>query len=141
MITLNERDRPVPVIAIVDDEELVRTSMGSLMRSMGYQAALFPGGAELLCDDLDSYTCVISDVQMPGMSGLELQVRLAAREPSLPVIFITAYPDSRLKDTALAAGAYAFLEKPCDVDQITGLVQSIVDKRDNLRTSSKDMPV
>jgi len=104
-----------PLISIVDDDESVRVATESLVRSLGFEAAAFASGEELLrWERLGEADCVVTDVQMPGMSGLELQARLIDDGRALPVIFITAFPEERLRRRAEAAGAYGFLSKPFD---------------------------
>jgi FixJ family two-component response regulator len=105
-----------PLIAIVDDDESVRRAIKRLVRSLGMDADMFTSGqefAELMeAMPLLQADCVILDVQMPGLSGLEVQERLAKSHSRLPVIFITAHDDLGLRERALAAGAVAFLRKP-----------------------------
>lgn len=109
----------VPVIAIVDDDEEVRIATGSLVRSLGYTARIYASGRAFLeCRDAPVPDCVLTDVQMPGMSGLEMYQGLLARGATVPVIFMTAFPTNRLRDTLLAAGASDFLKKPCDGAEI-----------------------
>jgi FixJ family two-component response regulator len=104
-----------PVIAIVDDDESVSIGMMSLVRSIGYDALTYGSAEDFLASDArDDIACLISDVQMPGVGGLELQKMLAAEGSRLPIIFITAYPDARIRQVALDAGAMCFLSKPCD---------------------------
>ena len=103
----------VPMIAIVDDDESVREATKALVRSMGYGAVTFASAEEFLeSDQLDEMLCVITDVQMPGLSGVELQKRLMAEGHRMPVIFITAYPNERTRQLALDAGAIGYLSKP-----------------------------
>jgi FixJ family two-component response regulator len=103
------------VISIVDDDESVRTATKSLIRSLGFVAHTFASAEELLrSPHLDETACVISDVQMPGMSGVELQSRLAAEGRHTPVILITAFPNESVEQRALKAGAICFLHKPFD---------------------------
>ena len=98
-------------VAFSDD--LVRTAMASLVRSPGSAAHTFAGADEFLQSPrLDDTGCLILDVRMPGTSGLDLQEPLAARGRRLPVIFIAAHPEHRIRDRALAAGAVCFLSKP-----------------------------
>ncbi len=107
-----------PLIAIVDDDESVCRAMKRLVRSLGMDADAFSSGREFidLIETMPSFQpdCVVLDVQMPGMSGLEVQERLARSGNRLPVIFITAHDDVGVRDRALAAGAVAFLRKPFD---------------------------
>jgi FixJ family two-component response regulator len=105
-----------PLIAIVDDDESVCRAIKRLVRSLGMDADIFTSGqefAELMeAMPLLQADCVILDVQMPGLSGLEVQERLAKSHSRLPVIFITAHDDLGLRERGLAAGAVAFLRKP-----------------------------
>ncbi|MGY2733895.1 response regulator transcription factor [Sphingomonas sp. UYP23] len=113
-------------IAIVDDDASVRRAMGNLVESLGYQAQVFDSGRSLLEEDLSRFGCVISDLQMPGMSGLELQRALIDVAPDMPFVVMTAFAEERLRKRALNAGARAFLEKPCDVDGLIELIAQIV---------------
>ncbi len=89
--------------------------MSSLVRSLGYQSCVFRCAEEFLTSpQLNDTSCVIADVQMPGMSGMELQDALAVRRPHIPVIFITAFPEERIRKRAEAGGAVAFFSKPVD---------------------------
>ena len=110
--------RSNPLIAIVDDDESVCRAMKRLVRSLGMEADAFTSGREFieLIETMPSFQpdCVVLDVQMPGMNGLEVQERLANSGNRLPVIFITAHDEAGVRDRALAAGAVAFLRKPFD---------------------------
>jgi FixJ family two-component response regulator len=111
-------ERPVskvPLITIIDDDESVRTATRSLIRSLGYVAQTFASAEEFLkSPQACSTSCIISDVQMPDMDGLELQRCLTDRGCDTPIIFITAFPDSRIEARALNAGAVCILNKPFD---------------------------
>jgi FixJ family two-component response regulator len=103
----------VPVIAIVDDDESFRRATTNFVRSLGYGTAAFDSAEAFLeSDHIHNTDCLITDVQMPGMTGIELQDRLIAQGHRLPVIFITAFPEMRARAQALAAGAVGFLAKP-----------------------------
>jgi FixJ family two-component response regulator len=105
----------VPLISIIEDDECVRVATRSFVRSLGFAACAFASAEEFLqSPELGEMSCVISDVQMPGIGGLELQSRLASRHRRTPVIFITAFPDPRIEERALAGGAICFLTKPFD---------------------------
>jgi len=109
----------IPVVSIVDDDESVRTAMSSLLRSLGYEACIFASAEAFLSSPrLCDTSCLIVDVQMPGMTGLDLQAELNARRPGLPVIFITGRPEERLRRRAEAAGAVGFFSKPVDGSMI-----------------------
>ena len=105
----------VPIIAIVDDDESIRAAMSSLVRSLGYRACVFCCAEDFLTSpQLNVTSCVIADVQMPGMNGMELQEELAVRQPHIPFIFITAIAEERIRKRAETAGAVAFFSKPVD---------------------------
>jgi FixJ family two-component response regulator len=101
------------VISIIDDDESVREATKSLVRSLGYKAAVFASAEEYLQSNwLDDSSCLITDLHMPGMSGVDLQDRLIADGRQIPMIFVTAYYEEKVRDRVLDAGAYGFLRKP-----------------------------
>jgi FixJ family two-component response regulator len=103
----------VPVIAVVDDDESFRHATMSFIRSLGYAVVQFASAEAFLeSDRLHETDCLISDVQMPGMNGVELQGKLTAQGHHLPIIFMTALPEIKARAQALAAGAIGFLAKP-----------------------------
>jgi FixJ family two-component response regulator len=103
------------VIAIVDDQEMVRFAIQGLLSSAGFETQLFESAEEFLNSGAQhTISCLISDIRMPGMSGLELQTTLSDRGLRIPIIFITAHGDERLRLQAHRAGALAFFEKPFD---------------------------
>ncbi|MBI4522308.1 MAG: response regulator [Deltaproteobacteria bacterium] len=108
--------RTKPLIAIVDDDESVCRAMKRLVRSLGMNAETFASGQDFvdLIEAMPSFCadCVILDVQMPGLNGLEVQGWLSRRGNPLPVIFITAHDEVGARERAMAAGAVAFLRKP-----------------------------
>jgi FixJ family two-component response regulator len=105
----------VPVISIIDDDESVRVATQRLVRSLGFTAHTFACPEEFLQSPrLNDSSCLIADVQMPGMSGVELQSLLTARGNRTPIIFITAFPDEKIRTRALEGGAICFLSKPFD---------------------------
>ncbi len=109
----------VPVIAIVDDDEAVRSSTASLVRSLGYVARTYGSGQDFLLDALDTDpACMIADVQMPEMTGPDLQDRLRSAGRTFPIIFMTAFPTDAVRDRVMAAGAVSYLSKPSDGDTI-----------------------
>jgi FixJ family two-component response regulator len=102
-----------PVISIIDDDPSVRQATDGLVRSLGYRSVTFASAEDFLQSDcIDDTSCVITDVQMPGLSGVELQSVLNARGTRLPMIFITAFPEDRIRRCVLEAGAVGFLSKP-----------------------------
>ena len=105
--------RSTPLISIVDDDESQRESTMGLVRSLGYRAATFASAEEFLqSDSVDTTSCLITDVQMPGLSGIDLQQGLIARGVEMPTIFITAFPEEGTRLRALTAGAFGYLGKP-----------------------------
>jgi len=109
----------VPVISIVDDDESVREATKGLVRSLGYVAATFASSEEFLNSDrVNDTSCLITDVQMPGLNGLELQSRLTAMGRRIPIIFVTAFPHERIRRRALKGGAIGFLSKPFSDDSL-----------------------
>jgi len=105
----------VPVISIVDDDESVRETASSLVRSLGLNASAFASAEEfLLSEQFSDTACLITDVQMPGMSGIELQSRLLAQGCDMPIIFMTGFPEEGVRKNVLDAGAVGFLSKPFD---------------------------
>jgi FixJ family two-component response regulator len=113
-LSLKERRLPqTPLISIVDDDGLVRESTKGLLRSMGYAAEAFTSAEEYLRSGSAATTaCLISDLQMAGMNGADFQERLIAEGRHTPIIFVTAFPDERLRDRVMKAGAFGFLSKP-----------------------------
>lgn len=107
------------MISIVDDDESVREATKGLVRSLGYTAATFASGEEFLNSDrVNDTSCLITDVQMPGLTGLELQSRLTAMDRRIPIIFVTAFPQEQVRARALKAGAVGFLSKPFSDDSL-----------------------
>ena len=103
------------VISIIDDDELVRDAVRDLVRSLGYVAKAFASAEDYLrSDSLWGSSCLITDVQMPGMSGAELQDRLIEEGNRTPIIFITAYFDEKVRNRVLKAGGCGFFKKPLD---------------------------
>ena len=109
------------MIAIVDDDDVVREAMKSLMRSLGYNVSTFGSAEEFLnSEQVDGTSFLITDLHMPGLSGLDLQDLLIARGHRFPIIFITGYPDEDVRARAIKSGAIAFLSKPFNADHLIG---------------------
>lgn len=103
----------VHLIAIVDDDAIVRDATRELLSALGYKVTTFSSAEELLSSrPIHEVSCVITDVRMPGMSGVDLQAQLRADGVSIPIIFMTAFPEDKDQARALAAGASGFLVKP-----------------------------
>src|ERR1700743_2712566 len=108
-------DRTPKLIAIIDDDEAMQDSLRDLMEAAGLVADCFASAEEFLASDLRAEAaCLIGDIRMPRMSGLQLQARLKEEECTIPIIFITAHGDARMRIRAMREGAVEFLTKPFD---------------------------
>jgi FixJ family two-component response regulator len=117
-----------PLIAIVDDDESVRTAMGGMIESFGYSPATFESGEEFLRSN-EKPDALILDVQMPGMSGIELHGQLVAKGRRIPTIFVTAFPEPRVRERALRSGGVCFLSKPFTRNDLLGCLQTALGKQ------------
>jgi FixJ family two-component response regulator len=124
------RLKKTPLISIVDDDHIVRRAIESLVTSLGSRACTFPSAEAFLQSPLMAETsCLISDVQMPGIGGLQLQDRLADLGLSIPTIFITAYPDDSVRTRVLGSGAVGFLLKPFDAQSLIECIDDALNRR------------
>jgi two-component system response regulator FixJ len=113
------------VVVAVDDDPRVRQSLQSLLSSAGIEVRVFSSGGQVLeSEALADAGCLITDVRMPGMDGWELFRRTAATYPLLPIIFVTAHQDEAALCRALAGGAFAFLYKPFDGEELLATVEA-----------------
>jgi len=118
---------PPRVVAIVDDDASVRIALLGLMRAAAIAARAFASAEEFLQSGIEAETaCVVADVRMPGMSGLELQAELRSRSPGLPVIFITAHWNAEIHARAMAAGAVRVFQKPFDDQSLLDAIREAV---------------
>jgi len=114
----------VPLIAIIDDDNALRKSLDNLLRSVGFRTLGFASAEAFLSSNhIHDTTCLILDVRLPGMHGLELQRQLVAAHWGMPIIFVTAYADDAVRARALAAGAVAFLYKPCREEDLLHAIE------------------
>jgi FixJ family two-component response regulator len=117
--------RVIPIVAAVDDDFRVRESLESLLESAGYAPVVFSSAEEFLASGtLAAATCVVSDVRMPGMDGIQLQRRIRLERPALPVILISARYDPEVRRRAFDEGAVDFLYKPFDAADLLKTIQS-----------------
>ena len=116
------------MISIVDDDESVREATKGLVRSLGYNAAAFASAEEFLSSNhVHDTACLVTDLEMPGgLSGIELQSRLAEDGHKIPIIFITAYPEERVRGRAQEGGAFGFFSKPFDEELFIGCLYRAV---------------
>jgi len=116
------------LVAIVDDDRSVQSALKDLLESAGLSARCFGSAEEFLeSGGLGETACLVTDVRMPGMSGLELQARLKAEGSRIPIIFITAHADAKTRSRAMTAGAVEFLSKPFDDDALLTRVRAALD--------------
>ena len=116
------------LVAIVDDDELMRSALQGLLKAVGLPARAFASAEEFLKSGQQQDTaCLIADIRMPGMSGLELQARLNAEHCRIPTIFITAHGDAKMRMQALRAGAVEFLAKPFDHEALLESVRAALE--------------
>jgi len=117
-----------PLISVVDDDESMREAVRGLMKSLGYTAEAFASAKEFLNSHQVSRTsCLIADVHMPGMTGLELHRHLVASGKTIPTILITAYPNDRVRERALEDGVVCYLSKPFDENDLLAYIRSSLD--------------
>src|SRR5882757_1033866 len=133
-------DRTSKLIAIIDDDEAMQVSLRDLMEAAGLVAQCFGSAEEFLESDLRTWAaCLIVDIRMPKMSGLQLQARLKEDECNIPIIFITAHGDARMRIRAMREGAVEFLAKPFDHHLLLKRVRAALDMC--ATSSSRGKPV
>ena len=119
-------------ISIIDDDPIVREAIADLVQSLGYEAATFESAEQFLASGAVAETsCLITDLQMPGQSGLELQKQLLAEGHRTPVIFVTAFAEEKFRNRAMTAGAVAFLSKPFRDDTLIDCVKNALNSTIN----------
>jgi len=122
--------RNASFVAIIDDDDLMRSALQGLLKEAGFSARAFGSAEEFLGSDEHRHAaCLIADIRMPGMSGLELQARLNAEAIRIPTIFITAHGDARMRMQALRAGAVEFLTKPFDDEVLLDSLRAALNRQ------------
>ena len=117
-----------PIISIIDDDESMRCALKSLVTSLGFKAYTFASAEQYLDSSyLDDTSCLITDLQMPGLNGIELQQSLLAQGRHIPIIFVTAFPEERMRSRAIEAGALGFLGKPFDSSTLVELIDKALE--------------
>ena len=120
----------VPLISVIDDDEAMRAAVESLVRSLGFEVRTFASAREfLLSPHRHDTACLISDVQMPDMGGIELQQYLAAEGDRTPIVFITAVVSERIRTQAMQAGVVSFLFKPFTASALIDGLQLALGRR------------
>jgi FixJ family two-component response regulator len=126
---LEKRTTQDQLLCVVDDDEMLRESLPDLLRECGFAARAFSSGPEFLSSDyVDETKCLILDVAMPGMTGLDLQKELKQRGQAIPIIFITAQKDEEARKQALRQGAVKFLYKPFSDSDLLDAVNAALDR-------------
>ena len=119
----------VPLISIVDDDEALRNSLDDLVQSIGFRTQGFPSAETFLnSSQLRDTACLILDVRMPGMNGLDLQRRIVAVNWQIPIIFVTSLADDVARERALEAGAVAFLHKPFREEELLNAIDAALQR-------------
>ena len=117
------------LVAVVDDDELMRSALQGMLKSVGLPSQVFASAEEFLNSGQQRQTaCLIADIRMPGMSGLELQAQLNAEHCRIPTIFITAHGDTKMRMQALRAGAVEFLAKPFNDEALLASVRGALER-------------
>lgn len=126
---LNESRCRIGIIAIIDDDEPLREALGSVLKAAGYSIDTFASAEDFLnFPGREEIACLILDVRLPGMSGIELQRRLCESGATIPIIFITAHGDASLRDLVMKAGAAGFLNKPVRSDTLLKEIQAALER-------------
>ena len=116
-----------PIISIIDDDDSMRCAMKSLVTSLGLRVHTFRSAEEFLkSPSVDDTSCLITDLQMPGLSGIELQSLLVAQARHMPIILVTAFPEERMRNRAIEAGALGFLSKPFESQMLIKLIEKAI---------------
>jgi FixJ family two-component response regulator len=117
----------IPIVAIIDDDASLRKALAAIVRSVDLMAYPFASSQEFLeCPELHETACIIADVQMPEMTGLELQHFLRSKSLNIPIILITAYPNGSIRDQALRAGVVGFFDKPFNSSKLIACLQQAI---------------
>jgi FixJ family two-component response regulator len=125
-------NQPRQTVFIIDDDKSVRKALRRLIRSVGFQVEAFATAEEFLqAPAHPAPGCLILDVDLPGLSGLELHQQLIAEGRGVPIVFITAFANGQMRETALRSGAVAFLEKPFEERSLLGAIEQAIGLAEN----------
>jgi FixJ family two-component response regulator len=117
----------VPILSIIDDDDSMRCAMKSLVTSLGLRVHTFRSAEEFLQSPrVDDTSCLITDLQMPGLSGVELQSLLLSQARHMPIILVTGFPEERMRNRAMEAGALGFLSKPFESQTLIKLIEKAI---------------
>jgi FixJ family two-component response regulator len=136
---ITEMNGPNPTIFVIDDDAPMRSALSYLLQSAGYKVETHSSAEEFLRrEHYDGVGCIILDVQMPGLSGMDLQVKLMRSDYRMPIIFLTGHGELSMGVQAMKKGAIDFLTKPCDDEQLLAAVQSAIEKDVQARGSYEE---
>ena len=124
-----DRQPLISLIGVIDDDEFMRDALSRLLRSAGYKCAAFSSSQEFLDSGPAETDCLLLDIQMPGLNGLDLQAKLREMDRGIPVIFVTAKADNEARARALRQDAAAFFTKPFNDDALLGAIESAMQNR------------
>ncbi|URK17492.1 response regulator [Thalassospira sp. GO-4] len=123
--------KKLPMVSIIDDDESVRSATASLLRSLGYNVRTFSEARSFLDHpERDNTTCIITDIQMPSMTGLELQQVLLAEHSQIPMIFVTGFPNEQSEKVVRRNGAKGFFAKPFQAQELIDCLEDILSRSD-----------
>jgi FixJ family two-component response regulator len=136
---MSSKPEAAPVVCIVDDDPSVRDGLASLLRSIGHRVATFPSAASFLADGPLAMTgCLVVDIRLPGISGLEFQAQLTQAGHAIPIVFMTGHGDIEMSVRAMKAGAVDFLEKPFRDQDMLDAVASAIERDRKRRRQDRD---
>ena len=131
---------PVPVVFVVDDDPSVRRSLARLLHSAGFLVETFPSAEDFLkCEPPESPSCLVLDIRMPGLSGLELQEKVTAGGFIMPIVFITGHGTVPMSVKAMKAGALDFLQKPFNDRELLDAIQNAIERGKQLREKRNEI--
>jgi two-component system, LuxR family, response regulator FixJ len=136
---VNETLANTGVIAIIDDDEPLREALRSVMKAAGFSARTFASAEEFLVRvDSNDTACLVLDVRLPGMSGIELQKQLSEKHRQLPIIFVSGHSDVALRDSMMRAGAAAFFCKPVRSDVLLNEIRRVLAVNDTNKDEERN---
>lgn len=124
---MNHQSTKITIIAIVEDDDPLRDALESILRAAGFSVDKFSSAEAFLeCADRERSSCLVLDIRLPGMSGIELQQRLRDASLAVPIIFVTAHGDASVRDAVMRAGAAGFLTKPVRSETLLASIRAAI---------------
>lgn len=126
---MNSQSTKIAIIAIVEDDDPLRDALESILKAAGYSVDKFASAESFLeCADRQQTNCLILDIRLPGMSGIELQQRLREASFAVPIVFVTAHGDASIRETVIRAGAAGFLTKPVRSETLLASIRAAMER-------------